>query len=133
MNVSVGNDMRKAVLDSFPAKQIVVSDLRQGENNLLLSTPSFSHSIFEPRAELWDLGHILFCSSPKSFPATFLAGDALDPAFLSPFTGGADPVKEVILSNINTLNDLRGKVSAIWATSFFHVSLTSSTTRLSSS
>jgi hypothetical protein len=100
VNFSVGNDSRKAALDGFPAKQIVASDLRR---------------------ELWDLGHVLFRSSPKSFPATFLAGDALDLAFLSPFTSGAEPVKEVNLSNISTLNDLRGKASAIWATSFFHL------------
>ena len=122
--LSVGDDARKAALDGFPAKQIVASDLRRGENNLLFSSFSFSHSIFNPWPELWDLGHVLFRSSPKSFPATFLAGDALDPAFLSPFTSGAEPLKEVNLSNISTLNDLHGKVSAIWAASFFHVSFT---------
>ncbi|KAF8558297.1 hypothetical protein OG21DRAFT_1595447 [Imleria badia] len=95
-----GNDARKAALDGFPAKQIVASDLRR---------------------ELWDLGHVLFRSSPESFPATFVAGDILDPAFLSPFTSGMEPLTEVNLSNISTLNDLRGKVSAIWATAFFHL------------
>lgn len=52
-----------------------------------------------------------------------MAGDALSLAFLSPFTSGAEPPTEVNLSNVSTLNDLRGKVSAIWAASFFHVSL----------
>ncbi|KAG8214700.1 pectin lyase fold/virulence factor [Butyriboletus roseoflavus] len=102
VDLLVGNDARKAAIDGFPAKQIVASDLRRGE-------------------KLWDLGHVLFRSSPESFPATFVAGDALNPAFLSPFTSGAEPPTEVNLSNISTLNDLRGKVSAIWAASFFHL------------
>ncbi|KAF9241068.1 hypothetical protein BU15DRAFT_45267 [Melanogaster broomeanus] len=95
-----GNDARKAAADGFPAKQIVASDLQR---------------------ELWDLGHVLFRSTPESFPATFVAGNALDPAFLSPLAGGPEPPAAVDLSAISTLNDLRGKVSAIWATSLFHL------------
>lgn len=32
VNFSVGSDARKAALDGFPARQIVASDLRRGEN-----------------------------------------------------------------------------------------------------
>ncbi|KIJ17879.1 hypothetical protein PAXINDRAFT_72333 [Paxillus involutus ATCC 200175] len=95
-----GNDARKAAADGFPAKQIVASDLKP---------------------ELWELGHILFRSNPELFPATFVAGNALDPTFLSPIAGGREPPAPVDLSNISALNDLDGKVSAIWATSFFHL------------
>jgi len=95
-----GNDTRKAALDGFPAEQIVASDLNR---------------------DFWDLGHALFRSTPKSFPATFVTGNALDLAFLSPFASGSEPSTEVDLSNISSLNDLRGRVSAIWASSFFHV------------
>ncbi|KAN0087679.1 hypothetical protein V8E55_006300 [Tylopilus felleus] len=100
MGCCFGNDARKVALDGFPVDQIVASDLRQ---------------------ELWDIGHLLFHSSPQSFPATFVAGNAIDPAFLSPFPGGAELPAEVNLANIRTLNDLRGKVSVIWAASFFHL------------
>ncbi|KAF8124084.1 hypothetical protein EV363DRAFT_1178416 [Boletus edulis] len=97
-----GNDARKAALDGFPDKQIVASDLRR---------------------ELWDLGHALFCSNPKSFPATFLAGDIVDPAFLSPLPIESNPLSKtkIDLSRVSTLNDLHGQVSAIWASSFFHM------------
>ena len=118
---SVGHDARKAALDGFPVKQIIVSDVRQGENSkCLFSLASLQRSVFEWWSELWDLGHVLFRSSPDSFPATFVNGDVFD---LSPFTSGSQLPTEVNVSNITTLNVLHGKVSAIWASSLFHVSL----------
>ncbi|KIJ62684.1 hypothetical protein HYDPIDRAFT_114355 [Hydnomerulius pinastri MD-312] len=95
-----GNDARKIAADGFPARQIVASDLKP---------------------EFWELGHALFRSNPDSFAATFVGGDILDPAFLSPTTGDVEPTTAVDLSAINTLNELRGRFSAIWATSFFHL------------
>ncbi|KAI9461142.1 hypothetical protein HD554DRAFT_2028371 [Boletus coccyginus] len=95
-----GNASRKLALDGFPAKQIIASDLHP---------------------ELWNFGHVLFRSTPDSFPATFLAGDVFDPAFLSPFKSGSAPPMEANLSNISTLNELRGNVSVIWASSLFHI------------
>ncbi|KIK98967.1 hypothetical protein PAXRUDRAFT_63944, partial [Paxillus rubicundulus Ve08.2h10] len=94
-----GNDARKAAVD-FPAKQIVASDRKP---------------------ELWELGHVLFRSNLELLKATFVAGNALDPTFLSPVAGSREPPVPVGLSNISVLNDLHGKVSAIWATSFFHL------------
>ncbi|KAG9316774.1 hypothetical protein JVU11DRAFT_2837 [Chiua virens] len=95
-----GNDARKAASDGFPVRQLIASDLRR---------------------ELWDLGHELFRSTPESFSATFVSGDALDPAFLSPSASRVELPVDVDVSTITTLNDLRGKVSAIWAASFFHL------------
>jgi len=95
-----GNDVRKVAADGFPVEQIIASDLKR---------------------EFWDLGHLLFRSSPESFPVQFIEGNALDPAFLSPFLGAVEPMEKVNLSNIKTLNHLRGQVSVIWAAALFHL------------
>ncbi|KAG1731986.1 uncharacterized protein EDB91DRAFT_1330297 [Suillus paluster] len=98
-----GNVIREAVLDGFPAAQAIGSDLHQ---------------------ELWDLGHELFKSSPETFPAHFMGGDAFDPKMLAiarpasvQTTGAPSPD----LNNLTSLNPLHGCVSAIHATSFFHL------------
>jgi SAM-dependent methyltransferase len=94
-----GNDARKAVADGWPVTQMISTDLRQ---------------------ELWDLGHVLFRSTPTSFPSHFIAGDCLDPAFLS---CESRPTSQSLpdLSSLATLNDLHGKLSAVHASSIFHL------------
>ncbi|KAJ7590102.1 hypothetical protein C8J56DRAFT_588842 [Mycena floridula] len=97
-----GNDIRKAVQDGFPVENAIGSDLRGG---------------------FWDLGHELFKSTPETFPAAFVAGDAFDPAFIAPrepfdkVPGNAAPV----LGSMKTLTPLQGHVSAIYASLFFHL------------
>ncbi|KAG2156790.1 uncharacterized protein EDB93DRAFT_1125635 [Suillus bovinus] len=94
-----GNDARKAVADGWPIIRIVSTDLRR---------------------EFWDLGHVLFRSTPTSFPSHFIAGDCLDPAFLSSesvHTSRSPPD----LSSLVSLNDLHGKLTAIHASSIFHL------------
>ncbi|KAH7928246.1 hypothetical protein BV22DRAFT_1005227 [Leucogyrophana mollusca] len=99
-----GNDVRKAVADGFPVKNVLASDL----------VP-----------ELWNLGHDLFKDTPESFPVRFIAGDAFDPSMLSiadPLdiqTARATPVPE--LSTLTSLNPVRGHVSVIHAASLFHL------------
>ncbi|CCM06727.1 uncharacterized protein FIBRA_09021 [Fibroporia radiculosa] len=97
-----GNDVRKAIVDGFPAHQALASDLK---------------------AEFWDLGHHLFNSTPSSFPVKFLPGDALDAAFLEPGPIFTSPPAEAApaLTTLETLSPLRGHVSAIHASSFFHL------------
>ncbi|KAI0653584.1 hypothetical protein C8Q70DRAFT_927470 [Cubamyces menziesii] len=98
-----GNDIRKAVYDGYPVENVVASDLHP--------------------AEFWELGHKLFRSTPETFPVPFVAGDAFDPAHLAivpPFYTPPDtPVPH--LSTLTSLNPLRGHVSAIHASSFFHL------------
>ncbi|KAG9315671.1 hypothetical protein JVU11DRAFT_3317 [Chiua virens] len=94
-----GNDSRKAALDGWPSKQILATDVKRA---------------------LWDFGYMLFCDTPESFPATFIAGDALSLDFLSPFKSGENP-SVVNLADVRTLKDVQGKISAIWAASFFHL------------
>ncbi|KAL4080809.1 hypothetical protein J3A83DRAFT_71869 [Scleroderma citrinum] len=100
MGCCFGIEVRRAVTDGFPAKQIIASDLN---------------------AELWEFGHTLCRSTPESFPVTFLVGDALDPEFLSPIPCNVETQHAFDLSRISTLNDLKGKCSAIYARSFFHL------------
>ncbi|KAG2128704.1 hypothetical protein DEU56DRAFT_504805 [Suillus clintonianus] len=94
-----GNDARKAVADGWPATQVISTDIKQ---------------------ELWDLGHVLFRSTPASFPSHFIAGDCLDPTFLSSEPG---PSSQSLpdLSSLTSLNDLRGKLTAVHAASIFHL------------
>ncbi|KAJ7076680.1 hypothetical protein B0H15DRAFT_790325 [Mycena belliarum] len=92
-----GNDVRKISSDGFPAQNIIATDLRQ---------------------EFWELGHELFRSTHASFPATFIAGDAFDPDFLSPQA----PLAEMPdLHTLKSLNPLHGRLSAIHCASFFHL------------
>ncbi|KAJ6448921.1 hypothetical protein C8R45DRAFT_1224572 [Mycena sanguinolenta] len=97
-----GNDLRKIALDGFPAQNIIASDLRQ---------------------DFWDLGHDLFRSTPESFPATFLPGDALDDAFLAqhplPDAPLASPAPD--LHTLTSLSPLRARLSAIHSASVFHL------------
>ncbi len=69
------------------------------------------------------MGHKLFRSTPETFPVPFVPGDAFNPAFLEttgPFySPPSDPRPD--LSTLTSLNPLRGHVSAIHASSFFHL------------
>lgn len=98
-----GNDIREAVLDGFPVAQTIGCDLRP---------------------ELWNLGHELFRSSPDTFPAHFVGGDAFDPEVLAvapPASMQTVGVPSPDLNHLASLNPLRGCVSAIHVTSFFHL------------
>ncbi|KAH9933311.1 uncharacterized protein B0H18DRAFT_870613 [Fomitopsis serialis] len=97
-----GNDVRKAVIDGFPVRNTIGSDIE----------PAF-----------WRLGHELFNSSPETFPSTFIAGDVFDPVFLEthplPKATPDDSVPK--LDTLTSLNPLQGRVSAIHASAFFHL------------
>ena len=62
----------------------------------------------------------MFRTTPESYPAKFLAGDAFDDAHLCPTApvpfGPPPPIVSV-----KTLTELRGHISAIHASSFFHL------------
>ncbi|CDO70894.1 hypothetical protein BN946_scf184829.g2 [Trametes cinnabarina] len=97
-----GDDVRKAAADGFPAKQIVATDLHP---------------------EYWNLGHKLFRSTKESFPATFVPGDVFDPAHIEviPPLDATPSELPPDLSSLTSLNPLRGHVSVIHASSFFHL------------
>ncbi|RDB23458.1 Methyltransferase ausD [Hypsizygus marmoreus] len=97
-----GNDARKAVVDGWPVRNVIASDLRKG---------------------FWDFGHELFKSTPETFPAAFVEGDAFDPAMIAPrapfYEAPTTPRPD--LAHLTSLTPLQGHVSAIHASSFFHL------------
>jgi len=99
-----GCDLRKAVADGWPAENVIGFELRQA---------------------FWDYGHELFRSTPETFPAGFIAGDILDVAMLTPcaaFYASNSPLDpRPDLKSLTSLNPLQGHVSAICASSFFHL------------
>ncbi|KAI0034152.1 hypothetical protein K488DRAFT_46101 [Vararia minispora EC-137] len=99
-----GNDIRKAVADGYPAECVIGSDLQK---------------------DFWNLGHELFRTTPETFPVPFVGGDAFNPEHLAvvpPFTPANQPTTPPPdLKSLTSLNPLRGHVSAIHASSFFHL------------
>lgn len=99
-----GTDIREAITDGFPLKNVVASDLLQ---------------------EFWDLGHRMFRTAPDAFPVTFVPGNVFDPEHLSivpPFAANSPPVTTAPdLSTLTSLNPLRGHISAIYTSCFFHL------------
>ncbi|KAA1474305.1 hypothetical protein DENSPDRAFT_882696 [Dentipellis sp. KUC8613] len=101
-----GHVFRKAIVDGFPVQNVVGSDL---------------HSQF------MDLGHELFRTTPETLPITFIPGDIFDPAHLDavpPFTVTHPPTQprpNLPSHALTSLNPLRGHVSAIHASAFFHL------------
>lgn len=71
----------------------------------------------------WQLGHSLFKTTQESFPATFIAGDAFDPVFLNPTPPIYAPLHTPlpVLSEVQALTELHGRISAIHASSLFHL------------
>ena len=80
------------------------------------------------------MGHKLFRSSKETFPATFLAGDCLNPEFVeisSPLkTGEPAKLPRPTLSTLTSLTPLNGHVSAIHIGNVFHLFTEEQQTRL---
>ncbi|KAL5521597.1 hypothetical protein ACEPAF_2345 [Sanghuangporus sanghuang] len=98
----VGNDVRKAVADGYPAENMVATDLV---------------------GAFWDLGHKLFKSTPETFPVGFIQGDVFDPQHLALGTPFYDPPRmpRPVLSMLTSLTPLQGHVSALHTSLFFHL------------
>ncbi|KAE9409777.1 hypothetical protein BT96DRAFT_1085631, partial [Gymnopus androsaceus JB14] len=101
-----GNDIRKAIQDGFPAQNIIASDLQ---------------------ADFWKFGHELFNTTPSTFPVAFIAGDVLDPSFISiqpplqepPSDTASISLQALVQAEPKSLNPLRGHLSAIHTSAFF--------------
>lgn len=68
----------------------------------------------------WDLGHKLFRTTPETYPAKFLAGGVFNDAHLchtAPIPSSPPPS----IASVNTLTELLGHVSVIYASSLFHL------------
>ncbi|KZT04788.1 uncharacterized protein LAESUDRAFT_682254 [Laetiporus sulphureus 93-53] len=97
-----GNDIRKAISDGFPIHNAIASDLE---------------------ADFWKLGHRLFNSSSETFPVPFVPGDIFSPTFLAPSPPFSTPPSTPAphFPSLTTLTPLLGQVSAIHASSLFHL------------
>ncbi|KAF8337271.1 hypothetical protein F5887DRAFT_984699 [Amanita rubescens] len=99
-----GCDLRKAVADGWPVENVMGFELRQA---------------------FWDYGHELFRSTPETCPAAFIAGDIFDSTVLpphAPFYASNPPLDpRPDLKSLTSLGPLQGHVSAICASSFFHL------------
>ncbi|KAF9565193.1 hypothetical protein CPC08DRAFT_759665 [Agrocybe pediades] len=95
-----GNDIRKAAMDGWPTQNLLACDLRR---------------------EFWDIGHALFKSTPETFPVKFIQGDIFNDTFFSPGSSAASNSAGIDLTAIESLTPLRGKISAIHASSLFHL------------
>jgi hypothetical protein len=84
-------------------------------------------SIFQAESlflEFWDFGHDLFKSTPETFPAGFVRGDAFNSAFIEPrepFYSPPSSPRPTNLKVLTSLTPLQGHISAIYASSFFHL------------
>jgi hypothetical protein len=115
----VGADVHRLVADGWPVENVVATDLYAGENVLL--TPSSTRLISSPfRVEYWRRGHNLFRTTPETFPATFVPGDIFS-GELFDINAQAIEKPPLPLSSLTSLTPLKGHVSAIHASSFFHL------------
>jgi hypothetical protein len=68
----------------------------------------------------WDFGHELFKTTPETYPAKFIAGDAFDDGHICP-TAPVPSSPPPSVASVNTLTELRGRISVIHATNLFHL------------
>ncbi|EIN14024.1 hypothetical protein PUNSTDRAFT_59635 [Punctularia strigosozonata HHB-11173 SS5] len=102
MGACLGSDLRKVVFDGWPMQNVVATDVR----------PAF-----------WMVGHELFNSTPDTWPVPRIVGDVLNQNFLSPAPPFYSPpgTPRPDLRTLHNLNMLRGHVSVIHASNFFHL------------
>ena len=62
----------------------------------------------------------MFRTTPETYPAKFLAGGAFDDAHLCP-TAPIPPDPPYSVASVNTLTELLGHISVIYASSLFHL------------
>ena len=62
----------------------------------------------------------MFRTTPETYPAKFLAGDVFDDAHLSP-TALAPSGPPPSVGSVNSLTELRGHISTIYASFLFHL------------
>jgi len=87
----LGDDLRRLAADGYPAQNMIGTDIV---------------------GELWDIGHKLFCSSDRSFPARFIQDDVTKQRYTSfPFEKDDKP----------SLADLAGRISVIHTSYLFHM------------
>lgn len=105
-----GNDARRAIYDGFPLRNVICSDLRK---------------------EFFDLGHKLYKTTPETFPLAFFEGDIFQTEFATNADSESTPNLNIVsprvdgpipdLHMLKNLGELKGKISVINASAFFHL------------
>ncbi|KAI6005380.1 hypothetical protein EDC04DRAFT_2583295 [Pisolithus marmoratus] len=103
----LSTESRRVAADGWPARNIVASDLKQGERLDQLGFLELSHAFFR--------------TSKETYPGHFIAGDALDPNVLTivPPARGLVQAPLPDLSSLTALSPLHGHCSVINASAFF--------------
>ena len=117
----VGNDVRKAVVDGWPVQNIIASDIEEGGSSPLAGELADFLVII---TGFWKCGHDLFKSTPETFPAVFIPGDIFQSEFLKtrpPFYAKPLEIHPALQSLTRSLTPMQGHISAIHASSFFHL------------
>lgn len=92
---SVGTDARKLVLDGVPASRVIASDIQP---------------------EFIEAGYTLF-NDRATNGISFLVDDMLK----VDFSGRGKPPSQVPLSQVKSLNELKGRMTYIYASNLFHL------------
>lgn len=122
--VSVGSDVRKAIADGYPIKNVIASDLYAGMR-ILLIWPRVQPLINRFHEGFWEQGHSLYKSSPGSFPVPFVQGDLLSPEFIhprTPYYNSDEPLPpRPPLTDLASLTPLQGHLTFVYASLLFHL------------
>ncbi|EJD47004.1 hypothetical protein AURDEDRAFT_62737 [Auricularia subglabra TFB-10046 SS5] len=94
-----GTDSRKLVDDGFPASQVVASDYH---------------------ADFWDLGNALFKTTNNKCGIRFISGDVFSDSVIDA-SGTPLTAPPTSLAQVDSLTPLLGHITAIYASSFFHL------------
>lgn len=104
-------------------ENVITSDLCQGACSSYHGTELAL--LHRESADYADLGHKFFRTTQETYPIAFLPGDVFDPTHLEvvpPYTSANAPTDPApALRSLTSLNPLHGRVSAIHASSFFHL------------
>ncbi|GJJ06970.1 hypothetical protein Clacol_001168 [Clathrus columnatus] len=98
IGVGFGNDIRKMIYDGYPIEKVVVMDKNQ---------------------KLWEIGHRLFCSTPRTFPVKFIRGDIFDQSVLSDYTSPS--LSQPNIHSLDTLTPLKEHATTITLQMVFHL------------
>lgn len=82
----------------------------------------YRSSLLTGGADFWDLGHELYMDA-DTFSVPFVEGDVFDVSLIDPISpvNSAPSTPVPALNSLTSLNPLRGHVSAIHASSLFHL------------
>lgn len=108
------------VSDGYPIEKIVAMDInpskRHNTSKLQQKLNTANNHCFP---ELWEIGHRLFCSTPKTFPIKFIQGDIFDQSTLSDYQSPSSSRPDI--PSLQTLTPLKAHATTITLQMVFHL------------